>query len=70
MEQKIIETKQEWAWHFIFQYLDFLDKFAVAQTDETYQKMLHDLQQYVTDKIEVEGEIIDYFVTVLQKAED
>lgn len=70
MEQKIIETKQEWAWHFIYQYLDFLDRFAIPQTDEVYQKKLHDLLQYVIDKIDVDGEITDFFVTVLHTAED
>lgn len=70
MEQKIIETKQDWAWSFIYYYLYFLDSLATPPADEVYKKLLSDLRAYVAKKIEVDGEIIDYYITVLHTQED
>ena len=58
MEKKIIETKQELHWHFIYHYLIFLESFVVSHTDEGFKKLLNDLRQYVIDKIDVDGEVI------------
>ena len=70
MKKKIIETKQDWVWHFIYEYLYFLNNFAIPHTDDEYKKRLHDLLQYVVEKIEVDGEIIDCYITVLHTPED
>ncbi|MDE5729368.1 MAG: hypothetical protein K2I20_04250 [Clostridia bacterium] len=70
MEQKIIETKQNWIWYFIHQYLDLLDKITAAHSDEGFSKKLRELQSYIQEKIDVDGEITDYFITVLHTAED
>ncbi len=70
MEKKIIETKQELHWHFIYHYLIFLESFVVSHTDEGFKKLLNDLRQYVIDKIDVDGEVIDFYVTVLHTSKD
>lgn len=70
MKQKIIETKQDWAWYFIYEYLYLLDNFAAAHTDDGYKKLLKELRDYVAEKIEINGEVIDFYVTVLHKPED
>ncbi|MDE6356396.1 MAG: hypothetical protein K2L67_04040 [Clostridia bacterium] len=70
MEQKIIETKQNWAWHFIYQYLELLDSFAVTYRDNGFKERLNGLMNYIKEQIDVDGEITDYFITVLHTAED
>lgn len=70
MKQKIIETKLEFSWYFISVYLEMLSKIGATYKDEGFATRLNDLQNYVDEKLPLSGngDIIDYFVTILQKS--
>jgi len=72
MEQKIIENKLDLPWYFISVYLDMLSKMGTLRRDKVFDKKLKDLQDYVNSKITLksDGDVLDFFVTVLQKPED
>lgn len=69
MKTKIIQTKQDVHWHIISEYLDSVSNFCVAYTDKTFRKLLSEMRDYVNKKLKpsYDGEIVDIFVTVLQK---
>lgn len=69
MKQKIIETKQDFYWHFVDTYLDLLTHVAIAYEDKTFRDMLLEIKLYLDEKLKlnVNGEIIETYVTVLQE---
>lgn len=72
MKPKIIETRQELHWHVISNYLDDISNFWVANTDEAFKKLLKNIKDYVDGKLTLNGngEVIDLYVTVLQKSDE
>ena len=72
MKHKTVKTRHELHWHIISNYLDNISNFWVAHTDETLKKLLNELQNYVNKKLELncDGDVIDFFVVVLQQPKD
>ena len=67
-----IETKHELHWHIIDAYLNDISNFWVAHTDETFKKLLSEMQKYVNGKLALNcnGDVIDFFVVFLQQPKD
>lgn len=72
MKQKTIETRHELHWHVINDYLEALTTFWVANTDETFKKLLNNMKNYVDKKLALNGsgDVIDTYVTVLQEHDE
>ncbi len=72
MKQKIIENRLDLPWYFMSVCLDMLSKLGGLRNDEVFDGKLKDLQDYVNSKLPLksDGDILDFFVTVLQKPED
>jgi len=72
MKPNVILTKQDVHWHIINSYLEAISNYVVADTDETFGNLLKQMQGYVNYKLKLNGagEVIDFFVLVLQQAND
>ena len=68
----IIYTKQEIGWHVIHHYLDSISAVGMVQRDKDFCKLFSAMQSYVDKKLEFngDGDVIDYYVVVLQHAEE
>ena len=71
MENKVIETRHELEWHIINEFLEAIENYGIVYTDETFKKLLEDIQKYVYGKISLngDGEVVDLYVVVLQEGE-
>lgn len=67
-ETDIVLTKQDYSWHFIFDYLDNIRKKSVMG-DKKFRELFTELYEYVSGKIKLPlgGDIADIYVVVEQR---
>lgn len=68
--KELIETKFSESWYFIYNYLFYLHNIA-AIYEEGFYFHFQELEKYAMQKLKLpyEGEIVDTYVVVVQKAE-
>ena len=72
MKNKIIETKQEFYWHFVDEYLNLLSQLCAVYEDKVFFEKLCDLKNYLDEKLslESEGDIAKRYVVILQESKN
>ncbi len=72
MKNGIILTKQDYRWHMVNDYIQAITALGTAENDEEFAKILNDMQTCVNKRLELksDGEVIDFFMLILQKPAD
>ncbi len=72
MKNGIILTKQDYRWHMVNDYLQAITALGADKGDKEFAKILNDMQTCVNKRLELksDGEVIDFFMLVLQKPND
>ena len=67
-----IQTKQEFRWHFVCEYLEFLSSVSALMKDPQFHQLYHALLNYVYEQLVLpqQGDITQFFVIVEQQTCD
>ncbi len=69
MNSNFIQTKQNYEWHLIRNYLEGIYRYQEIKKDDKFIKLFKELFAYVESKLELpaNGDIVDLYVTVIQE---